>query len=212
MRTMKSMPLISSLLLSLLCLVPAHGQDEPDKIGTVNMQKLLAEYYKVEETIKLFQGYKKEVVEQNEEKIKAIQTLVDQTRELQVEAEKSDLTREKQEELFAKLVSQQREAEALQNSRMAWLERKNAAFKEKEAIELGKLREEIVQMVREEGEKRGFDFIFDRSGASGANVQILAYAKDATDLTAVMIERINQDAPEKTEEEEGEGEKEEGEE
>ena len=50
-------------------------------------------------------------------------------------------------------------------------------------------------MVKEVGKERGFDYIFDRSGASGANVSILAYAKDATDLTATMIERINRDAP-----------------
>lgn len=202
---MKPMPLITSLLLGLFSLVPVHGQDEPDKIGTVNMQQLLAEYYKMAETIELFKGYKEEVIEQNKEKMKAIETLVDQTRELQAEAEKSELSREKREELFGKLVSQQREAEALQNARMAWLERKNAAFREKEAIELGKLREEIVEIVREEGENRGFDFIFDRSGASGANVLILAYAKDATDLTAAMIERINQDAPEKAEGEKDSG-------
>ncbi len=202
---MKPMPLITSLLLGLFSLAPVHGQDEPDKIGTVNMQQLLAEYYKMAETIELFKGYKEEVIEQNKEKMKAIETLVDQTRELQAEAEKSELSREKREELFGKLVSQQREAEALQNARMAWLERKNAAFREKEAIELGKLREEIVEIVREEGENRGFDFIFDRSGASGANVLILAYAKDATDLTAAMIERINQDAPEKAEGEKDSG-------
>lgn len=200
---MKPILLITSLLLGLFSLVPVHGQDEADKIGTVNMQQLLAEYYKMAETIELFKGYKEEVIEQNKEKTKAIETLVDQTRELQAEAEKSELSREKREELFGKLVSQQREAEALQNARMAWLERKNAAFREKEAIELGKLREEIVEIVREEGEKRGFDFIFDRSGASGANVLILAYAKDATDLTAAMIERINRDAPEKSEGEKG---------
>ena len=200
MRTMKLMPLITSLLLGLLSVVPVHGQDEPDKIGTVNMQQLLAEYYKMAETIELFKCYKEEVIEQNKEKMKTIENLVDQTRELQAEAEKSELSREKREELFGKLVSQQREAEALQNARMAWLERKNAAFREKEVIELGKLREEIVEIVREEGEKRGFDFIFDRSGASGANVLILTYAKDATDLTAAMIERINRDAPEKAEE------------
>jgi Skp family chaperone for outer membrane proteins len=85
---------------------------------------------------------------------------------------------------------------------LGWLERKNAAFKEKENIELGKLREEILDAVREVGKEEGYDFIFDRSGASGANVLILAYAKDATDLTALVLERINRDAPKKDKDQE----------
>lgn len=207
---MKQIKQITILLLGILIAAPVFGQDEPDKIGTVNMQKLLAEYHKTEQVRKDFQGYKEIVVEQDKERQEAIKKLVEQSRELRAEAENSNLARERQEELFSTIISQQREAQAMQNERVSWLERKNAAFKEKENIELSKLRKEIVEMVREEGEARGFDFIFDRSGASGSNVLILAYAKDATDLTGVMITRINRDAPEKEDEEEPETEKKEG--
>ncbi len=71
-------------------------------------------------------------------------------------------------------------------------------------MDFSKLRLELMEMVREVGDEQGYDFIFDRSGASGANVPILSYAKDATDLTAVLLERINKDAPDEGgEEEEG---------
>jgi hypothetical protein len=60
-------------------------------------------------------------------------------------------------------------------------------------------------MVREVGDAEGYDYIFDRSGASGANVPILSYAKDATDLTAAMLDRINRDAPEEGADEGDEG-------
>ena len=59
---------------------------------------------------------------------------------------------------------------------------------------------EILKMVQKYGEDEGYDYIFDRSGASGAGVPILSYTKDATDLTAVLLEIINKDAPEKAEE------------
>jgi len=54
-------------------------------------------------------------------------------------------------------------------------------------------------MVRKAGEEKGYDFIFDRSGTSGAQIPILSYAKDATDLTAPLLEIINKDAPAKAE-------------
>ena len=50
----------------------------------------------------------------------------------------------------------------------------------------------IVQAV---GDEQGYDYIFDRSGASGAGVNVLVYTKDATDLTRLLLERINKDAP-----------------
>lgn len=196
---------ITSLLLSALLLSTAQGQDEPDKIGTVSMQQLLKEYYKTAELSEVFKADEAEVTAQDKTRVEAIKKLVEQTRALKTESENSSLSREKQEELFAKLVSQQREAQALENARVSWVKRKTAAFREKQAIEIGKLREEILEMVKEIGEERGFDFIFDRSGGSGTGVAILAYAKDATDLTPFLIERINRDAPE--EGEEGEGEK-----
>ena len=160
------------------------------------MQKLVAEYYKMVDLKKAFQADAETVTEKDKERVENIKKLVAESRKLQTEAENANLPPEKQEELMTKMVSQRREAQALESARVSWLQRKQAAFKEKEVIEKGKLRKEIVEMVQEVGKERGFDYIFDRSGASGANVSILAYAKDATDLTATMIGRINRDAPE----------------
>lgn len=202
---MNYLKLLPALLLAVLTAAPLaaqEGADGPDKIGTVNMQLLLAKYYKTADLVEEFKGYEKEIVAQNETKTEAIKTLAAETRELQNEAENASLTRDKQEELFNKVRARQRELQALENDRLTWLKRKRAAFAEKEKIDFGKLRTELTEMVREVGEERGFDFIFDRSGVSATNVQVLAYAKDATDLTTVLIERANQDAPEEGEESE----------
>jgi len=202
---MKYFQLFQTLLFAALVALPLsaqEGQDDPDKIGTVNMQLLLSKYYKTADLVEEFKGYEKEIVAQNETKTEAIKTLAAEARELQNEAENASLTREKQEELFNKVRARQRELQALENDRLTWLKRKRAAFGEKEKIDFGKLRSELTELVREVGDERGFDFIFDRSGVSATNVQVLAYAKDATDLTAVLIERANQDAPEEGEESE----------
>lgn len=199
---MKSTQLIMALLAGIFSLSLAQAQeDKPDKIGTVDMRQLLQDYYKMAETIEAFKGYRDQVEEQNQERIKVIKDLVDTFRELEKQAEKAT-AKEKQQELYNQMQSKQREAQARGSERLGWLERKNAAFKEKENIELGKLREEILDAVREIGKEEGYDFIFDRSGASGANVLILAYAKDATDLTALVLERINRDAPKKDKDQE----------
>lgn len=201
---MKSLILILKLLALAGVAAPALAQEGPDKVGTVSMAQLLKEYYKTTLLVEEFKGYEETIVEEDKKRVEAIKALATETRELQGEAENSSLTQERQEELLNQVRSQQGELQALQNDRLTWLKRKRTAFAEKQKIEFGKLREEIMKMVQEVGEAREFDYIFDKSAAGLSGVGVMTYSKDATDLTTVMVERINRDAPEKPKEEEAE--------
>lgn len=205
-KIMKTFKILTALFMGVFLAAPLSAQEKDDKIGTVNMQKLLGDYYKTEETRESFKGYQEEIQKQNETKVEDIKALAEESRKLQKQAEDPSLSREKKDELFRQAESKQKDAQALQADRFAWLQRKQAALNEKANVEFSQLRLELMEMVREIGDAQGYDYIFDRSGASGANVPILSYAKDATDLTAVLLERINKDAPAKTDE--GEKEKE----
>jgi len=203
--TMKRLKPILALLFGVLIAAPLSGQEKDDKIGTVNMQKLLAEYHKTAAMRETFMGYEKGILTKNEARVESIKALVKESQDIAKEAEPSSITREKKEELFRKAGALNQEAQAVQNERVAWMNRKKAAFNEKQAVELGALRNEIIVMVQEIGDAQGYDLILDRSGASGANVPILSYAKDATDLTALLLERINRDAPAEGEKKSDEG-------
>ena len=75
------------------------------------------------------------------------------------------------------------------------------AFNDKINTELSMHRKEIIAIIQEVAKAEGYDFVFNRSGASGAGIPILSYSKDATDITGSLLERINKDAPEEKEEE-----------
>ena len=45
---MKRLKPIAALLFGIFLVAPLSGQEKDDKIGTVNMQSLLAQYYKTE--------------------------------------------------------------------------------------------------------------------------------------------------------------------
>lgn len=196
---MKLLKPILALLFGVLVAAPLSGQEKDDKIGTVSIQDLLAKYYKTAELGVAFEGYKKEINEKNEARVEVIKALVEERQMVAKEADNPSITREKKDELFNKAAGLNRQVQAIENERIAWMKRKGAAFNEKQSVELGILRREIMEMVQEIGKAQEYDFIFDRSGSSGANVPILSYAKDATDLTALLLERINRDAPEEGE-------------
>ena len=192
---MKPFKIIAALFSVLFLASSSFAQDKNDKIGTVNMQKLLAEFHKSSAVLETFKGYEKRIVETNKTKAEEIKALMAKAAEAQKTAENPSFAREKKEQFFREAQSIRAEAKAREDARIAWITRKKTAFSEKQAVELGGLRKEIMAMVRELGEAEGYDYIFDKSGSSGSAVPILSYAKDATSLTAKMLERINRDAP-----------------
>ena len=187
---------------------PASAQAEKDdKIGTVNMQKLVAEYYKTAETRASFKVYEKQINEQKDTRIARIKAIDEEALKLQKQVEDPSLAREKKEEIFKELNRKQQELRAQKEDIEGWIERKQAALTEKAKIDFGKVRMELIEQVKAYGEAEGFDFIFDRSGASNTGVAILSYTKDASDLTGILLEIVNKDAPAKEEgEEDSEGE------
>ena len=198
---MKLFNSIIALAFGSLIVTSASAQEgKDDKIATVDMQKLVAEFYKTAETRDSFKVYEDEIKEQNTIRVDAIKAIVEEAKKLQKQAEEPSLDREKKNELFNELNRKQQEVQGLDGDRTAWIQRKQAALTEKAKIDFGEVRMEILKMVQKYGEDEGYDYIFDRSGASGAGVPILSYTKDATDLTAVLLEIINKDAPEKAEE------------
>lgn len=198
---MKLFNSIIALAFGSLIVTSASAQEgKDDKIATVDMQKLVAQFYKTAETRDSFKVYEDEIKEQNIIRVDAIKAIVEEAKKIQKQAEEPTLDREKKNELFNELNRKQQEVQGLDGDLTAWIQRKQTALTEKAKIDFGEVRMEILKMVQKYGEDEGYDYIFDRSGASGAGVPILSYTKDATDLTAVLLEIINKDAPEKGEE------------
>jgi outer membrane protein len=195
---MKPFKIIAVLFSALIMASSSFAQDKNDKIGTVNMQKLLAKYHKSTAVLETFKGYETQIVERNKTKAEEVGALIAEATEAQKKAETSSFSREKKEQFFREAQSIRAEAKAREDARIAWITRKKTAFSEKQAVELGVLRKEIMGMVRELGDAEGYDYIFDKSGSSGAAIPILSYTKDATSLTEIMLERINRDAPEES--------------
>lgn len=198
---MKRLKSIATLLFAVFVIAPVSGQEEAeDKIGTVNLQLLLSKYYKLADLQETYKGYEKDILEKNSVRVEAINELVKQSQEAQKSGENPAAPAEKVEEFFRLAQSLNQEAQIKENQRNSWMGRKKAAFNEKQALELGVLRKEIVAMIKAVGEAEGYDFIFDRSGSSGAGIPILSYAKDATDLTPRVLEKLNESAPVKEDE------------
>ena len=174
MNVKNPLKIIAVFFSALIITSSSFAQDKNDKIGTVNMQQLLAQFHKSAPVLETFKGYEKQIIERNKTKAEEIRALMDEAAKTQKRAETPSFAREKKEQLLREAQSTRVEAKAREDARIAWITRKKTAFSEKQAVELGVLRKEIMGMVREFGDAEGYDYIFDKSGSSGASIPILA--------------------------------------
>ncbi|MDA7863554.1 OmpH family outer membrane protein [Akkermansiaceae bacterium] len=196
---MKIPHFLFALAASLFLASPSVAQDE-DKIGTVDMSRLVADYHISKSTRDSFSAYQETIKGQDGVRIEKIKESAEMAKKLQQDVDDPSLSAEKRDSLFKEASARRDEAKRLQEDRVSWLKRKQAQLNEEAAKKFGDIRKELMTIVQAVGTEEGYDYIFDRSGGSGAGVNVLVYTKDATDLTGLLLERINKDAPKEEEE------------
>ena len=196
-------PIAALLGAAMICstALAQEAEGKPNKIATVNMQRLVSSFYKTKLTRDSFKQYEDRLKDADKKKVEEITALNEEAQALRKSGEGSSVNAEKRSQIFREASIKKQQADNLQKGRVAWARQKQAAFNDKINTELAKHRKEIIAIIQEVAKAEGYDFVFNRSGASGAGIPILSYSKDATDITGNLLERINKDAPEEKEEE-----------
>ncbi|OUV09847.1 MAG: hypothetical protein CBC46_12510 [Verrucomicrobiaceae bacterium TMED86] len=196
-------PIAALLGAAMICstALAQEAEGKPDKIASVNMQRLVSSFYKTKLTRDSFKQYEDRLKDADKKKVEEITALNEEAQALRKSGEGSSVNAEKRSQIFREASIKKQQADNLQKGRVAWARQKQAAFNDKINTELAKHRKEIIAIIQEVAKAEGYDFVFNRSGASGAGIPILSYSKDATDITGNLLERINKDAPEEKEEE-----------
>lgn len=196
-------PIAALLGAAMICstALAQEAEGKPDKIASVNMQRLVSSFYKTKLTRDSFKQYEDRLKDADKKKVEEITALNEEAEALRKSGEGSSVNAEKRSQIFREASIKKQQADNLQKGRVAWARQKQAAFNDKINTELAKHRKEIIAIIQEVAKAEGYDFVFNRSGASGAGIPILSYSKDATDITGNLLERINKDAPEEKEEE-----------
>ncbi len=182
-------------LLVLLAIFFCPAARAAPKIASVDFQKILASYYKLDELNSELQVIKervskdrrietlKELNKQREELINSSsKTTKQDNKALQKEqVEKMQDLRERYQEFGVELNAFRNhiteEIKSLRNDRLA-------AYSQE-------IREAVVQFSSE----NGYDWVVDASGETNSKLPAVLYSKNATDVTAEIIAIVNRDAP-----------------
>lgn len=178
----------------LLLTVPALSQDKL-KIATVDMQTLFKQYHRTNEAQKEINVERAKIQQNNNERLETIRALENELQDLRKQLDDPSISDKKKQELFKTFQMKTQEGVALDRERREFLQRRNTALNEKMVQKMRGILEEIRKLVEDRAKSDDYDYVFDKSGLSTSQVPFLLYTKDATDITAGLLDLLNKDAP-----------------
>ncbi|MDE0593734.1 MAG: OmpH family outer membrane protein [Roseibacillus sp.] len=175
--------------------VPAVAQDKL-KIATVDMQTLFKQYHRTNEAQKEINVERAKIQQNNNERLETIRALEDELQSFRKQLEDPSISEKKKQDLYKTFQMKTQEGVALDRERREFLQRRNTALNEKMVQKMRGILEEIRKLVEDRAKSDDYDYVFDKSGLSTSQVPFLLYTKDATDITAGLLDLLNKDAPE----------------
>lgn len=165
------------------------------KVATVDMKRLLKDYYRTEEAQQELNEKQALLTKANNEKQKQIQELEEEIGTLRKQFEDPSLNEAKKKEIYEQLQLKQQEGIAMSRSLKEYLDRKRRQVQEEMQRQMRGILEEITKLLEEKAKAEDYDFVFDKSGNSTTQVPVLLYSKDTYDITEGLLQELNKDAP-----------------
>ena len=197
-RSLPSLTLSLALLLSVLGLaLPSTGQaqDGPLKIGVIDMQDCLTQYYRTnEETEKLNETAKEKRVEldaRNADYMKLNKLIADEDKR----ARATELPPETRNAAIARLQELLQERAAKQNEIQEFQRRIQAEMMQLRTQMESTLVDQAKDIVTEVAEEQGLDMVHDSSFLPRANKAIVYISPRVVDITESVVAKLNVDAP-----------------
>ena len=182
------------LLIAANCL-PCSAAETALKIATVDMQELFKHHPLSVEAGKELNLERARVQKDNNERAERIRGLETQLNSLQKQIEDTTLNEAKRKALFKDWQMRQQEGVAMERERVEFHRRRMQAINERMVVRMKEILGAIREVVAEQAKRDGYDHLLDSSGLSTSQLPILLYSKDATDITAVLLQQIGAAKP-----------------
>lgn len=191
---MRKLKQICIALMALGSVAGAISAENP-KMATVDMQKLFKEYNRTAAAQERFNMEYATIQKDINERIEVMNQMRLVLKNLQNQMESGALSDEQKKKKASewKLVDQERKMMKDQIKQFEKQEREKV--KRLMSASMQGLMREIRGRVVSHAEQQGYDFVFDKSGKNSNQVSYFIYLKDPVDITASVLNELNEFAP-----------------
>lgn len=185
----------AAFALVVMPLFAASASAQGLKIGVIDMQKALNDYYKTAQKVEEVNNVAKAEKEEMDQRQADYQILTKKLADLDKKARDNSMSQEDRQTAYNELleVAQERQAKAREISEVQKrAQQKILEARSKMEIDLVTEIKGVVEAMSAEG---GFDLVIDKSFLPKANKVLVYTSENVPDLTADLIAKINADAP-----------------
>ena len=171
------------------------GQAKP-KAALVNIQELFREYYKSIEAEQQVNIERARIQKENNDMRQRIRTLDAALKEInRLMSADSEMPDQKRKSLAREGGMLFQEREALERQRKQVVQSQHQELNRRMMARMKGILREIREIVVDYADRSGYDYVFDSAGLNTSQVPFVLYAKDATDITPMILKELNKDAP-----------------
>lgn len=176
-----------------------RGQGAPEEkpvAALVNIQELFREYYKTiaaESQINIERARIQKGNSDMRQKVWALDTNLKEINQMMGVGQ--DLSDEKRQSLVRQAGMLIQKREQLERQRKEIVQSQHQELNRRMVARIKGILKEIRGIVVENAERGGFDYVFESAGLNTSQVPFVLYAKDATDITPMILKELNKDAP-----------------
>ncbi|NNM28344.1 MAG: OmpH family outer membrane protein, partial [Akkermansiaceae bacterium] len=134
------------------------------------------------------------IQKQNNDLLQRIEAMDDALREARQRADDPALSEQDRKALQREIGLRFQDKELLEAERQQSVQSRHRQLNEKMVARMSGILEEIREVIRARADAAGFDFVFDTAGLNSSQVPFVLYAKDATDISTMILQELNRDA------------------
>ena len=177
-------------------LLSSPVQAQQLKIGTIDMQKVLAAYYKTQEAKEKLETAQKSANDELNQRMETRKKDIDAINKLNEEMNRPDVSvatkDQKAQERDAKISEEQ----GLEKEMTEFRDSRSKQLQEEQNHMVSGLVDDIMKVVTDQVKTQNYDLVLDKSGRSaGLGTTVLVYAKDNMDFSDVVIAKLNANRP-----------------
>lgn len=165
------------------------------KVITVDMNRLLKDYYKSAEATTKLQEAGKKAEEQIEAMTKQGQALVEQFKEMEEQSKSLLLSVEARNKALEDAKAKGEEIQRKEIEVRGFASNTQRALQQRTGTTIQVLLEEIQKVATAITKKRGGTLLFDKSGPTQIGIPAILFADSSYDITEEVLAEINKDAP-----------------
>ena len=173
------------------------GSAEEEKLRTavVNIQKLFRNYHKVDKAEEEINMERARIQKEHNDVAGRLRSMDQSLRELEISLQSTNLSGRNRSSLEREKGVRFHERERINHERRSDLQARHTELNRKMVARMDALLKEIHDLVAVQAEGLGFDLVFDIDGTSTSQVPMLLFARDAMDITPMMLKELNKNAP-----------------